>query len=110
LTEFQYTAKQADDPFGLPPLDTTEQHRAASALASDAGPAVGPDTAGQPFAPGDVFAELDHEARAATREGSTAYVAWKKTLRRSDADLLRAFFPEYERLAAEADAQHGLAL
>jgi hypothetical protein len=59
---------------------------------------------------GDVFSELDHEARAATKEGVTAFAAWWKTLRRSDAGLIHALKPEYETLAAEADAQRGLAL
>jgi hypothetical protein len=113
LAEYRRIAKQADDPFGLPPLDTAEQQRADPQMQPAAGPApdVSPSSdAGQPFAPGDVFGELDHEARAATKEGTTAFNAWWKTLRRADADLLRALRPEYERLAAEADAQSGMAL
>ena len=78
----------------------------------DAGPASGPfpHDAGQPIAPGDVFSELDHEARAATKEGAAAFEKWWKTLRRSDADLIRALRDEYRSLAAEADARQGLAL
>jgi len=58
----------------------------------------------------DVFAELDRDAKAAAEEGSAELSKWWKTLRRGDADLIRHFRPEYERLAKEADAQHGLAL
>jgi len=106
-------AKQADDPFGLPPVAHPEQQQAdPSASQPVAGPApvVSPADAGQPFAPGDVFAELDHDARAATRDGKTALDAWWKTLRKGDKDLLQPFRPEYDRLAAEADAARGLAL
>jgi len=113
LVEFQAAARTADDPFGLSPLTPPEQPQAESPIAQPAtgpAPVAPPSGAGQPFAPGDVFAELDHEARAATKEGVTAFAAWWKTLRRSDADLLRAFRPEYEKLAAEADAAQGLAL
>jgi hypothetical protein len=113
LVEFQAAAKTADDPFGLSPLAPPEQPQAESPIAQPAtgpAPVAPPSGAGQPFAPGDVFAELDYEARAATKEGVTAFAAWWKTLRRSDADLLRAFRPEYEKLAAEADAAQGLAL
>ena len=113
LVEFQAAARTADDPFGLSPLAPPEQPQAESPIAQPAtgpAPVAPPSGAGQPFAPGDVFAELDYEARAATKEGVTAFAAWWKTLRRSDADLLRAFRPEYEKLAAEADAAQGLAL
>jgi len=113
LDEFQRTAKTADDPFGLPPVAHPEQQQAdPSASQPVAGPASvsSPADAGQPFAPGDVFAELDHEARAATRDGKAALDAWWKTLRKGDKDLLQPFRPEYDRLAAEADAQRGLAL
>jgi len=94
MVEFQNIAKQADDPFGLPPLPAAE-------------PVTEPE---QPVAARDVFADLDHEARAATREGTADFERWWKTLRRGDADLIRALRPDYERLAAEADAQRGLAL
>jgi len=94
LDTLKSTAQQADDPFGLPPLDAAE---AVAEVLPEAGPR-------------DVFAELDHAARAATREGLKAFNAWWKTLRREDADLIRMFRAEYERLAAEADAQRGLAL
>jgi len=94
LKEFEAAAKRADSPFDLAPL-----------------PSVEPVTQEeQPVVARDVFAELDHEARAATREGVTAFRAWWKTLRPGDKDLIRAFQPEYEKLAAEADAQRGLAL
>jgi len=113
LDEFQRTAKTADDPFGLPPVAPPEQQQAdPSASQPVAGPAPvsSPSDAGQPFAPGDVFAELDHDARAATRDGKTALEVWWKTLRKGDKDLLQPFRPEYDRLAAEADAARGLAL
>jgi len=113
LVEFQAAARTADDPFGLAPLSPPEQPQAEFPIAQPAtGPAsvVTPADAGQPFAPGDVFAELDHDARAATKEGTAAFTVWQKTLRRSDRDLLRPHFPEYERLAAEADASSGLPL
>jgi len=113
LDEFQRTAKQADNPFGLPPIAHPEQQQAEPPLTQpDAGPASGssPADAGQPCAPGDVFAELDHEARAATRDGKAALEVWWKTLRKGDKDLLQPFRPEYDRLAAEADAARGLAL
>jgi len=94
MDEFRTTALQADDPLGLPPL-----------------PAAEPVTeAEQPVAARDVFAELDRDAKAAAEEGSAELTKWWKTLRRGDADLIRAFRPEYEQLAKEADAQHGLAL
>jgi phage recombination protein Bet len=113
LVEFQAAARTADDPFGLAPLSPPEQPQAEFPIAQPAtGPAsvVPPSDAGQPFAPGDVFAELDRDARAATKDGSKAFEAWWKTLRRGDADLIRAFRPEYDRLAAEADASSGLRL
>jgi hypothetical protein len=110
LVEFQAAARTADDPFGLAPLSPPEQPQAEFPIAQPAtgpAPVVPPSDAGQPFAPGDVFAELDHDARAATKDGSKAFEAWWKTLRRGDADLIRAFRPEYDRLAAEADASSG---
>lgn len=110
LDELKRIAETSDkDPFGLPPL---EQPQAAPEPRPDAGPAPGisPPDAGQTFATGDVFADLDHAARAATREGVTAFRGWWRALRPDDKDLLRAFQPEYERLAADADAQRGLAL
>jgi len=113
LDEFQRTAKTADDPFGLPPVAPSEQPQADPHIARpEAGPASvsSPADAGQLFAPGDVFAELDHEARAATRDGKAALDAWWKTLRKGDKDLLQPFRPECVRLAAEADAARGLAL
>jgi phage recombination protein Bet len=113
MDEFKATAKTAADPFGLPPLTPPEQRQDETAMPpSDAGPAPGPfpSDAGQPVAAGDVFSELDHEARAATKDGVAAFEKWWKTLRRSDADLIRAFRDEYRSLAAEADARQGLAL
>jgi len=113
LAGYEKIAKQADDPFGLPPLTPPEQPQDGFPIAQPAtgpAPVVPPSDAGQPFAPCDVFAELDHEARAATKDGTAAFNAWQKTLRRSDRDLLRPHFPEYERLAAEADASSGLPL
>jgi len=94
LVEFQTIAKTADDPFGLPPLPAAETVTEAE----------------QPVVARDVFAELDHEARAATREGERAFEAWWKTLRRGDADLIRAFRDEYRNMALAVDAQRGLAL
>lgn len=117
LEAYKAIAKRADlttpDPFGLVALATQEQQQAEPPLTQpDAGPAPvsSPADAGQPFAPGDVFAELDHEARAATRDGKKALEVWWKTLRKGDKDLLQPFRPEYDRLAAEADAARGLAL
>lgn len=109
LDEFHTAAKTADDPFGLPPL---AQQQADPPVPPEAGPApvLSPAGAGQPFTPGDVFAELDHDARAATKDGVTAFRQWWKTVRPGDKDLIRPFQPEYEQLAAEADAQRGLAL
>lgn len=109
LDEFHTAAKTADDPFGLPPL---AQQQADPPVPPDAGPApvLSPADAGQPFAPGDVFAELDHDARAATKDGVTAFRQWWKTVRPGDKELIRPLQPEYEQLAAEADAQRGLAL
>lgn len=83
-----------DDPFGLPPLLAAE-------------PMTEPQ---QPVAARDVFRELEHEARAATKEGAAAFAAWWKTLRKTDKDLLNAFKAEYEQMAADADSQRGLAL
>jgi len=102
LVAFEETAKQADDPFNLPSLPAAE-------TVTESIPSV---LSNEPISPGahDVFAELDHEARAATREGTADFERWWKTLRRGDADLIRALRPEYEKLAAEADAQRGLAL
>jgi hypothetical protein len=113
MDEFKATAKTADDPFGLPPIAPPEQQQAEPHFTPpDAGPASGPvpSDAGQPIAAGDVFSELDHEARAATKDGVTAFAAWWKTLRKSDKDLLQMLRPEYDRLAADADARQGLAL
>jgi len=113
LGGYQKIAVTADDPFGLPPIAPPEQQQAEPPMSQpDAGPASGPfpHDAGQPIAPGDVFSELDHEARAATKEGVAAFEKWWKTLRRSDADLIRALRDEYHSLAAEADARQGLAL
>jgi len=94
MDEFRNTALRADSPFDLPPL-----------------PAIDPVTEPeQPVAAHDVFAELDRDAKAAAEEGSAELAKWWKTLRRGDADLIRALRPEYQRLAEEADAQHGLAL
>src|SRR6185436_16643089 len=92
LDEFQRTAKTADDPFGLPPVAPPEQQQAEPPLTQpDAGPASvsSPADAGQPFAPGDVFAELQYEALAATKAGAAGLEAWKKTLSKSDRDLMR---------------------
>jgi phage recombination protein Bet len=96
LTEFQYTAKQADDPFGLPPLPAAEPvtEPLPHSIANES----------QRIEATDVFADLDREARAATKEGTAAFIIWWKTLRRGDADLLRTFRTEYEHLAAAADA------
>ena len=113
MDEFKATAKTADDPFGLPPLAPPEQRQDETATPQpDAGPAPGPfpSDAGQPIAAGDVFSELDHEARAATKDGVAAFEKWWKTLRKSDKDLLQMLRPEYDRLAADADARQGLAL
>jgi len=101
MDDFQATATQADDPFGLPPISNAQNAEVQSDNAQPDEPSAGAR---------DVFADLDHEARAATREGVTALRAWWKTLRPGDKDLIRAFQPEYEKLAAEADAQRGLAL
>jgi hypothetical protein len=109
LDEFQHTAKQADDPFGLPPLEQQQvdpHHQPAAGPA----PVHSPTDAGQPLADGDVFAELDHQARAATRNGVAAFRAWWKNLPRDDKDLIRALQPEYEQMAGDADAQRGLAV
>jgi len=94
MDEFRNTALRADSPFDLPPL-----------------PEALPVTeAEQPVVARDVFADLDREAHAAAEEGSAELAKWWKTLRRGDADLIRALRPEYQRLAEEADAQRGLAL
>ena len=99
LVEIETTARRADSPFHLDPLPSEMTH------------AADPVTeAAQPVAARDVFAELDRDAKAAAEEGSAELAKWWKTLRRGDADLIRAFRPEYEQLAKEADAQHGLAL
>ena len=114
MDEFKLTAKTADDPFGLPPLASPpEQRQDEIAMPQpDAGPAPAPfpSDAGQPFAEGDVFNQLDHEAKAATKDGVAAFEKWWKTLRKSDKDLLQMLRPEYEQLAADADARQGLAL
>jgi hypothetical protein len=113
LVEFQAAARTADDPFGLAPLSPPEQPQDEIPIAQPAtgpAPVVPPSDAGQPYATGDVFAELDYQARAATKDGAKAFEAWWKTLRRGDKDLLQAFRPEYDRLAAEADASSGLRL
>jgi hypothetical protein len=102
MDEFQATAKTAADPFGLPPIAPPEQQRAA--------PLSPQPDAGQLVAPGDVFNELDHEARAATKDGVVAFRGWWKTVRTADKDLIRHFQPDYEKLAADADAQRGLIL
>jgi hypothetical protein len=94
MDEFRTTALQADDPLGLPPLPAAE-------TVTEEAPSAGAR---------DVFRELEHEARAATKEGAAAFAAWWKTLRKADKDLLNAFKAEYEQMAAEADAQRGLAL
>jgi oligoendopeptidase F len=39
-----------------------------------------------------------------------AFEKWWKTLRKSDKELLQMLRPEYDRLAADADARQGLAL
>jgi hypothetical protein len=83
-----------DDPFGLLPLPAAEPL---------------PEPA-QPVAGQDVFAELEHEARAATRDGKAAFEQWWKTLRGADKALMQPFKGEYERLAEDADTQRGLAL
>ena len=64
----------------------------------------------QPVAARDVFRELEHEARAATKEGAAGLKAWWATLSRADKTLMQPFKAEYERLAEETDAQRGLAL
>ena len=128
LDGYQKIAATADDPFGLPPIDhdprgprlpregmpsPPEQQQAEPPITQpDAGPAPAPipSDAGQLIAEGDVFSELDHEARAATKDGVAAFEVWWKTLRKGDKDLLQPFRPEYDRLAAEADAARGLAL
>jgi len=113
LVEFQAAARTADDPFGLAPLSSPEQPQDEIPIAQPAtgpAPVVPPSDAGQPYATGDVFAELDYQARAATKDGAKAFEAWWKTLRRGDKDLLQAFRPEYDRLAAEADTSSGLRL
>lgn len=113
LDGYQKIAATAADPFGLPPLAPPEQQQAEPPLTQpEAGPASvsSPADAGQPFAPGDVFAELQYEALAATKAGSAGLEAWKKTLSKSDRDLMRPHFAEYERLAKAEDAQRGLAL
>jgi hypothetical protein len=113
LEELKAIAATADDPFGLPPLAPPEQQQAEPPnTRPNAGPAPGPfpSDAGQPFAEGDVFSQLNHEARAATKEGVVAFRAWWKTVRPADKDLIRHFQPDYEKLAADADAQRGLAL
>jgi len=94
MDEFRNTALRADSPFDLPPLPAAE-------------PVTEP---AQPVAARDVFRELEHEARGATREGAAGFEAWWKTLRKADKDLLQPFKMEYEQMAAEADAQRGLAL
>jgi hypothetical protein len=106
-------AATVDDPFGLPPLAPPEQRQdEISTSPPDAVPASGvsPADAGQPFAEGDVFSQLDHEAKAATKDGIAAFRKWSKTLSRDDRDLILHMFPEYELLARNADAERGLAL
>ena len=113
LGGYQKIAVTADDPFGLPPIAQPEQQQAEPPMSQpDAGPAPGPfpSDAGQPIAAGDVFAERDYEARAATKDGLVAWRKWSKNLSRDDRDLILPLFPEYEQLAREADAQRGLAL
>jgi phage recombination protein Bet len=111
LETYKATAKQADDPFGLPPIAQPEQRQDEPPMSQPgAGPAPGPIPSGAGLAAGDVFSELDHEARAATKDGVAAFEKWWKTLRKSDKDLLQMLRPEYERLAADADARQGLAL
>jgi len=113
MGEFRRIALRADSPLDLPPLDEPEQRQDETAMPQpDAGPAPGPfpSDAGQTFAEGDVFNQLDHEAKAATKEGVVAFRAWWKTVPRADKDLIRHFQPDYEQLARDADAQRGLAL
>jgi len=99
LVEIETTARRADSPFHLDPLPSEMTHADE--------PVTEP---AQPVAARDVFAELDRDAKAAAVLGGAELAKWWKTLRRGDADLIRAFRPEYEQLAKEADAQHGLAL
>lgn len=102
LDELKAIAKQADDPFGLPPLPVAE-------TVMESIPSV---LSNEPISPGarDVFAELDHAATAATKDGMNAWNHHWSTLSRADKALLGALRTKYEQLAADADAQRGLAL
>ena len=114
MDEFQRTAKTADDPFGLPPVAPPEQQQAEPPMTQpDAGPAPvhSPPTPANPLHAAMFSAELDHEARAATKDGLVALRKWSKTLSRDDRDLILHTVPaNIEQLARDADAQRGLAL